>query len=219
MVQYSKVQKEKLYHYLAEDGTPEAKNIETGEVSRESIPLTEVDNYVPALVNGRKAFVHKDTVVPTTKKIIQFNSLVAEEFCINILQGGKLIDACVAVGISYSTFCKWRRTNEEFAKMVEQAQRDRAEIIFERLLDVAQTTEAESDEISLGRLKADIYKYISAVSNERLNPKTRIEADHRVGIVALDTGIPNPGSAPTEEDQRLGQIVARNKGPVGEKEE
>jgi transposase-like protein len=211
------MKKEEWYHYIADDGQPEAVNYTTGEVARLDIPQDERDDYVLAAIDGRKVFVHKDTVVPTTQLVVQYNGLVAEHFCSNIAEGATLKKACMAAGISYTTLCKWRRQYPEFRKMLEEAHKDRGELYFERLVDVAETTPADKEEVPLGRLKADIYKHLSAVSNEKFNLKTKLESEHKVGIIRFDTGVDRTRTV-GEEEAVFKEALARQTGTKEQKE-
>jgi hypothetical protein len=89
--------------------------------------------------------------------------------------------------------------------MVESAVKDRALFLFEKTLDIAENTLADRDEIALGKLKTEIYRAASSIGDDKFNPKQRIEADHRIGVVSVETGIRRGLS---EQEEQLSTGVA-----------
>jgi hypothetical protein len=122
-----------------------------------------------------------------------FSALLAVDFCQHLALGKTVMRACEASGIKYEEYLMWRRKHEDFREMVEEAKRNRAERVFERLLEVADETGSDRDEVALGKLKAEIFKHVSGVSDEKFVQKTKVSADHRVGVVSIETGIRRPG--------------------------
>lgn len=135
-----------------------------------------------------------------------YSSLIAEEFCFHLSSGKTTRKACKAANLEYQEYLRWLSLSEKFRALVAEATKNRAEEVFDRLLEVAETTGADQDEVALGRLKADIYKHVAAVTDDRFVATQKVKADHRVGIVSLDTGIRRPGDTGYEEPTLFGEL-------------
>jgi len=199
----------KHYLYLNSDGNPEAIDIETGEVMPMVLTSRDMGKY--------RIMRHEDgsrTWVPLVDlpKPKAFSVLLADEMCAIILKGDGIQKACDAVGITYREYCQWRKIYPEFADMLDEARKDRAELIFEKLERVAEETDEDEDAVALGRLKADIYKHVSEVADpSRYGKKTQITAKIGVGRIEIETGIRRQGDDGYKEAPLLGDIEARQK--------
>jgi hypothetical protein len=175
---------------------PEAADIYTGEIIPLQLTATQLASYRRVRVDGKTRWVPLDELaVP-----IKYSPLLAEEICAGLLEGHGIMATLKAVGMSYREYCNMRRVYPDFAEMVEQARRDRAELFFDKLEEVAETTPAVEEDIALGRLKADVYKHMAEVSSpERFGKKTQIQGKIGIGIIKVDTGI-DRGSGSTDAE-------------------
>jgi len=178
-------------YYREDDGKMVSRNVVTGEMRIRSIPHADKSKYELVTQNNERFWVpvlmDQDYIPGPRAK--EYTSILAEEFCSYLVSGSGIMSACKMMGISYNCFARWRLLNEEFSLLVNQAFKDRALVLFERTLDIAENTIADRDEIALGKLKAEIYSKAAAIGDDRFNPKQRIEADHRIGVVSVETGI------------------------------
>lgn len=207
------------YHYLSKDGLPESINVLSGEVRRKHLLTSELADYVVIKSSeGKLTWVHKDSTAKSAEiKFVPYSTLLASKFCYVLAEGAKVKEACMHTGITYGIFSTWRRLHPEFSDMVEQAMKDRALLLFERLLDVAEETGADSEEVALGKLKVDVYKSMAAVGDEKFSPKTKLSVDARVGIVSIESGIRRPGDPGFEEKAIFKEIDRRQLGKSQEK--
>lgn len=191
--------------YINERGEEESIHLPTGEVAKCTISKDDLDRFVKVSTpEGIRWFPKESSHLIDKEK--PFSLLLADQIISLVAEGKTIQKAAQMSGISYVTLCKWRRLYPEFKLLVEQAKQDRGEIIFEKMLEVAEDTEAQRDEVALGKLKADIYQHVSAVENDKFNLKQKVAQDVRVGIVAVETGIRRPGDAGYEEKEIFGEI-------------
>ena len=148
----------------------------------------------------------------------EYSSLLAEEFCYHISSGKTVHQSCKASGLSYHEYLRWYTLYDRFKVLVEEAKKNRAEEVFERLLDVAENTAADQDEVALGRLKADIYKHVAAVTDDKFVATQRMKAEHKIGVVSLETGIRRPGDAGYEETEIFRELDQKQLLEKGKKE-
>jgi hypothetical protein len=173
--------------YLNEKGLIEEVDTETGESRPLQLSPEDLLKYEPC--KGKDG---RTTWVP--RAISHYTPALGELFAFHILDGKGVRSACQEIGITYLTYSRWKRDFEHFANVVEDARRDRAEKYFDYLQEIADNTEADEDEVALGRLKTDIYKHLAQVSDpRRFSPTTKIDAKIGFSKVVVDTGIRRVG--------------------------
>lgn len=177
--------------YINDEGQVEFLDLETGEVFRKEISLSELASY--RLVRGR--WVPLDQC----EEPVHYNALVALEIANGILDGVPIRKVCAGVGIDYRIYCEWKRKYPEFADLVANARKDRAEIYFEKIEEVVEAAEEDADSVALARVKADAYKHLAGVSDGRYSNKTTIEGKIGVGVISIESGIRRPGDVGYEE--------------------
>lgn len=192
------------YVYLNADGQPESINLETGEVTKVHLTATDMLEYAPVERDGKIEFV------PLASVPVQYNVALAEAFAYRVMQGDSIQKACKEAGITYPTYCRWRKKYTDFRDMVDEARKDRAEVYFDKIAETVEATEASEDEIALARLKVDAYKYISRVSDSRrFGDKQQIAATVGIARLVVDTGIRREGEPGFEEEEVHGRISQR----------
>jgi len=93
---------------------------------------------------------------------------VADDICSLLAKGESLNSICKKEGFpSRNTVYRWLRENAEFRDNYARASDDRAESIFEEILDIADGAEEETASIAKARLQIDARKWILS----RMNPK------------------------------------------------
>lgn len=178
------------YLYIGEGGKPEAINIFTGSVRKLELTPEDLLGMEPQLgKDGRTRFVVRD-------QSPGYNPMYAEIFAYHILEGKGVLAACKEVGISYTTYAKWKSNYESFRTIVEQARQDRGEVFFDRIEEYVMQAGDNEDEIALARLRMDAMKYLAQVSDpRRFSPTTKVDAKIGIAKVVVDTGIRRVGDA------------------------
>jgi len=186
--------KERWKYRIDASGRALAVNIDTGEVAYRELTHEELQaGYDRVVVDGEGWWVPREIEAASPLPSVRYNALVGDLLCQHVVEGASITEACRRVGITYSQLCKWRRDDSGLAERLRQAKRDRAELWFEKVVEIAETTGEGKGELELGRLRADIYKHVSAVTNEEFSPQNRQKIDARIGAVSVETGIRRPG--------------------------
>lgn len=93
---------------------------------------------------------------------------VADDICSLLASGESLNSICKKTGFpNRSTVYRWLREHDEFRNNYARATEDRADSIFEEMLDIADGAEEETASIAKARLKIDTRKWILG----KMNPK------------------------------------------------
>jgi len=93
---------------------------------------------------------------------------VADDICSLLASGESLNSICKRKGFpSRNTVYRWFREYKDFRDNYARATDDRAESIFEEMLEIADGAEAETASIAKARLQIDARKWILS----RMNPK------------------------------------------------
>lgn len=124
---------------------------------------------------------------------VPYSEAVLNQIAEHIMNGCTLSKALGRIPVTRPQFARWLANYDEVQKTIDSAFALRAQFLHDKLLDIAEETGAERDEVALAKLKSEIYQVVSKVHNEKFNPKQRSELDHKVGVVAVETGIRRPG--------------------------
>lgn len=93
---------------------------------------------------------------------------VADDICSLLASGESLNSICKKTGFpNRSTVYRWLREHDEFRNNYARATEDRADSIFEEMLDIADGAEEETASIAKARLQIDARKWILG----KMNPK------------------------------------------------
>lgn len=93
---------------------------------------------------------------------------VADDICSLLAKGESLNSICKKEGFpSRNTVYRWLRENTEFRDNYARATDDRADSIFEEMLDISDNVIPDNAEIAKARLKIDTRKWVLS----RMNPK------------------------------------------------
>lgn len=194
-------EKRKHYIYINDNGLPEAVDIETGEIFAKEIEPKDLVHYRSQLVDGQRRWVPLSEVAPN----IRYNPLFADAFVEEILRGRGVQRACENLGITYREYVNMRRNFPEFGELIDEARKDRAELFFEKIEEVAEQTQAREDDIALGKMRIDAYKHLSEVADPtKYGKKTQIKGQIGVATINIETGIRRPGDegyTPTGMDE------------------
>jgi hypothetical protein len=98
---------------------------------------------------------------------------------------------------STRTIFYWRQRDEEFRKMLEEAERCRGEFYRDKLANVAESVEEENARSS--KVKADIYKHLMAVDDKERFGQAKSETAAAPAInIIFQTGIQRDEPIPVE---------------------
>ena len=100
---------------------------------------------------------------------------VADDICSLLASGESLNSICKRKGFpSRNTVYRWLREYKDFRDNYARATDDRAESIFEEMLEIADGAEAETASIAKARLQIDARKWILG----KMNPKKYSDKQH-----------------------------------------
>jgi hypothetical protein len=180
----------KHYLYLNSQGFPEAVDLETGEIVHMEISQKDLHKYRSHVVEGQRRWVP----LIDLESHIQYSPLFADAFAESILSGIGIRRTCEALGVSYREYVNLRKTYPEFGELVDEARKDRAELFFDKIEEVAEQTEAQEDEIALGKMRIEAYKHLSEISDpQKFGKRTQISGKIGVGVIQIETGIRRVG--------------------------
>jgi hypothetical protein len=112
-----------------------------------------------------------------------------ERFCALVANGSPAITACRRLGIGYTALCQWRREDPEFATAYARAREDRAELLADEIIALADAAQGlDSAGVQACRLRVDARKWAAA----KLLPRVygdRIEHVGEADRVALPVPI------------------------------
>ncbi len=133
----------------------------------------------------------------------RFNQLAVDLLCQKIAEGGYITKICTEAGMpSYSVLCQWKRLHKHINEQIDQAYRDRAECLRDKVL--IEADKAQEDTINESRVKIDALKWAAGVDSPKFSPKAKVEATFLAPTqIIVHTGIdrtPLPESnRPVEE--------------------
>lgn len=138
--------------------------------------------------------------------------LIAEQ----ITEGESLTSICKKPGFPpYHIFARWMRKYPYAKEAVEQARKDRAEVMRDQMLEKIDAAGADSDEIALAKAQAEVRKWAASVDD-----RGRFGKDEQKQLVVsaqiiIDTGIRREGDAGFREVKEtpalIGEEDAENK--------
>lgn len=130
-----------------------------------------------------------DPTVLAKFKYKEYSRYVVDLMCEKIVEGMGITEICQLKGYpSYAEFCRWKRQDPEIQKQIDQARRDRAEGLRDKIVKIADNlSERDGDEI---KTKIDTYKYLASVDDKQKfgNQKGEAQVVQPIQIV-VNTGI------------------------------
>lgn len=150
---------------------------------------------VPIEQEGRTIYVESGLQLPTRTPLYQYNPVILDMICNMVASGQSLSKVCALPGFpSYSVLCRWRRDHPEVNAAIENARRDRAEVMRDAVLEQAERTMEDSigrkDEVAALGVLLDATKWATGIDNEKFNPKAKVEATVNVPTqIIVHTGI------------------------------
>lgn len=92
---------------------------------------------------------------------------------------------------SYAMLCRWKRQNSDFAKQLVEAKQDRAEMLRDQVLDIADTVDEDSDAVAKARLRAESRKWAAGADAPQVySGKAQIDKGGPGAVtIVISTGI------------------------------
>ncbi len=144
--------------------------------------------------SGKKTWVQDGLASAEVSSWI-YNPAIGGAICTEISQGALLSTMSKKFSWCppYAILARWLHKVPEFKEMFEQAKKDRAELHYEEIMQVADETYHNAlggeDEIAAAKLKIDSRKWVAEKGdNEKFGQKTKQEVVGAVSIV-VHTGI------------------------------
>ena len=187
----------------------------------ETLTESQMPEYVRVtLPDGSFALAEKGmewALAKTTHMV--YRPYVVDLICARVAEGGKLVDICKEPGMpDYATLCRWRRQNPEAALAIEQARRDRAELMRDLAVTVAEEAE---ESIDGSRLRVDTYMKAAALDNPAYAPgrsKVDVSVNAQPTMIVVHTGIDlsQKVDLPERTPDTLGEVrdVTENRGKI-----
>lgn len=136
---------------------------------------------------------------------VEYSPIILDLICQEIVNGKGLTEVCQLEGFpTYQTLCRWRRKHPEVNEAIEQARRDRAEVLRDETLAhvkrVAMDNLGTKGDVAATGVLLDATKWATGVDNERYNPKAKVDA----AVIAPTQIIINTGIDRGERDVSKG---------------
>jgi hypothetical protein len=153
-------------------------NTKTGQtefiLSKDCRAPTLVEKTLP---DGSVLYVQEE-VAPsiTTVRDTYFSPLVIDEICTRIVQGEALTRICGSGNMpNYPTLCRWRREHPWVEQALDNARKDRAEVMRDKVMNEADNAVSHKDPITATQTRIDAYKWAAGVdSPEKYSPRAKI---------------------------------------------
>jgi hypothetical protein len=146
--------------------------------------------YVPSSVSPEDL-----AKIQGANRTFPYTPLLADRICEMVAEGLTLPKIAQLEGMpTYSQMSRWRREISDFDKAYKLARQDRGEFFLQKALDEVETAYADSDAVSLAKLRSEMYKYAAKISAPGdFAEKSTIDARVAVGVLTIETGIRRDG--------------------------
>lgn len=123
-----------------------------------------------------------------------YSEVLVDLICEKITEGASLSKICKSPGFPpYSIVARWMRKYPEVKEAIEQARKDRAEVMRDQVLEIMDNAAADSDEIALAKAKADVHKWAAQMDDKQRFGKDENKTVTVSAQIVIDTGIRRPG--------------------------
>lgn len=136
------------------------------------------------------------------KKIFQpiTNYKYSQDFCDLVCQllreGMTLTAICKMEGFpSYSTVCRWKKQNQEFNELLEEAKKDRAEVFMDKIITIADNSmdgKIDKDGVTAMRLATDGFEKAASAGDPATYGKAKDQQVRIENLIMINTGIDAP---------------------------
>lgn len=202
----SEVDLNNIYHRINEKGLLEAVDLLTGRIVAVQHDHSEFKNpndpkYTKVTdLNGNTVYIANELVASGKTPFDKdhgYSTFFADLIIQKVVEGCTLTKACKELDLAYSIVNRWKNTNVEFRKRLEDAYRDRAEKQADEILEIAEETRDAKARIDARKWAAEKF------NPEKFGQKTKISGDKDAPLqFVIQTGVPERGadSSETEKD-------------------
>lgn len=182
-----------IYNYIECVDALSGEVLVVQEDYNENFILGKMDALVEVTFGDKTILMQKGMSLSEYRPInSKFSKPLADLIVQSVIEGKGITKACKEFGIAYSTITRWAGQNEEFAKELEMARRNRAEVIHDKLMDIAsdlETKQMNKTQVeALGRA-ADILRWSAEKSDsQKFGNKVDKGVSSAVNII-IQTGI------------------------------
>lgn len=170
-----------------------------------SILVTTPEGHTVELQKGpaSEAYEQDTSLIPSRWR---YSDTLAQLICEQIVLGERITKLPNGYP-PYSVIARWRKSQDGFRQMLEDATRDRADQFHDMAMDYLEEmkeSDAE-DRASVARVQIDAIKWMAKVGNvDRYGDKTKISGDPMAPLqIILDTGIRREHLPPEIEDTQI----------------
>jgi hypothetical protein len=120
---------------------------------------------------------------------MEYSSYVVDLICEKIVEGESLKTICMSPGFpTYATLCRWKKQVEGIQEQLDQARRDRAEMMRDEAWQIAK--DAKEHNVDSSKLKVQTAQWLASTDNkERFgSAKAQVELNQPLQII-VNTGI------------------------------
>lgn len=177
------------------------------------------DSFVEAEVDGHKLLVERGIDLDRFANRVSrwlYSNVMGQVIAQTMVEKNlSLKKVCEENGMPpYSVVCRWRRQHQEFRQMLEDARRDRAELLAEEALELADDADEDADAISKARLRVDVRKWAAEKADpDKFGAKKAVDGNGSVSVtLVLNTGIVREGDPGFKEVTPYGENKAALQG-------
>ena len=191
----------KTFSRLSERGWIEVFDAQTFELLELRSPhkrpgeIQESKLVSTTLPDGRIILVDSGLTDPALHLGYQVSETLVDLICQQITEGKSLTKICKSPGFPpYFILVRWQREHQWIREALEQARRDRAEVLRDELLEIVDNADENSDAIAKAKLRAETRKWAAGVDDQTRYGKND-KAGANVGAlqIIVSTGIMRPG--------------------------
>lgn len=180
-------------------GLIEIISLETFEVvgvQQSTSPLSEQKLQRYTTATGKEVWIERGLEEDRLGNLLgyPYSEVLVDLIAEQITEGEALTAICKKPGFPpYSIFSRWMRKYPYCKDAIEQARRDRAEVMRDQMMEKIDAAGADSDEIALAKAQAEVRKWAAAVDD-----RGRFGKDEQKQLVVsaqimIDTGIRREG--------------------------
>lgn len=123
-----------------------------------------------------------------------YSEVMVDLICERITEGESLTAICKKPGFPpYSIVARWMRKHPGVKEAIEQARKDRAEVLRDEALSVVDEAGPDSDEIALAKARSDVRKWAAQMDDKQRFGKDESKTVTVSAQIVIDTGIRRPG--------------------------
>ena len=133
---------------------------------------------------------------PWVPKIVYPNYSVelGDAICHLVREGLTYKDIIKKIGIKHiQTIYYWKTRHPDFAKNLGAARRDRADVYYDRVMEIAEQDHIEKEDVSGLKLKSELYKWGAEKANPEYGSKVVAGGPSGPMQIIIDTGIRRDG--------------------------